>query len=359
MFQDNAAKAVRPNAVPPSPVPSAGLAGDPLDSALAESDRQLQAVEARLRTAGGASGMLPAAAHHHFAAGGKRFRARLTLVAARLSDMSEDDAVAAATAVELIHNASLVHDDIMDGDTQRRGRATVGHRYGTGTALLLGDRLLAAAFAQAARTSRPAETIDCLSQQVRRLIDGQALEDAAVSETTPAEALHERYIETARGKAGALFALPLDTVRTLSGDTSGSAERVVSAFRTLGTAYQVQDDIADLAGTKDGRSRATDLWRGRLTAPVVQHLRHAAPREDGALRAFLRQEARTAEDVAFWRDRIVNGPGWDATRRLRQSLLDEVRWAGASLREPQRALLAWSLDSVHRQGMSAPRGGRA
>jgi geranylgeranyl pyrophosphate synthase len=299
----------------------------------------MDTVRARLLAAGCGEGPLKDASEHHLGAHGKQLRVRLTLAAGDLLDVRASDAVAAATAVELVHNASLIHDDMIDGDTERRGQATVWARHGTTPALLLGDRFLAGAFAEAALTTRPARLVRLLSERVQTLVDGQAREDEPLTETASAEALQARYIATARAKSGTLFALPVECALLLAEAPPTLREPAVAAFEALGTAYQVLDDLADLEGTKSGRDRAADLHEGRLTAPVTQFLLHAPAREAAALRAFLSQSARDNEDVATWRRHLLASRAPAVTRRLHDLLIAEAREAGHRLPAPLRGLI--------------------
>lgn len=328
--------------------------GEDFETALARSAERLDDVCRRMREAGCHDGPLRGPGDHHLATGGKRLRARLTLAAGLRLGIGEADALAAATAVELVHNASLVHDDLMDGDTHRRGHWSVWARDGTGAALLLGDRFLAGAYAQAATTSRPGVLVALLSDRVRTLVDGQARESEPLDPAASGESLQARYLATARAKAGALFALPIEAALCLASVPEATRQTATEAFEAVGTAYQVLDDLDDLEGTKDGRERAADLWQGRLNAPATQYLVSAPAADAAALRRWLRDGPRDGETVAMWRDRLLESDAPASARRLHDLLIDDACARARDLPEPLHDLLDWTARAVARKATPMP-----
>jgi geranylgeranyl pyrophosphate synthase len=299
-------------------------------------DAALLRVEKRLRRRvaadDGATEALRAAGRAHLAAGGGRTRARLTLAAADARGLDPADAEPAACAVELIHNASLVHDDLMDGDTTRRGRPTVWAAHGRDTALLLGDRLLALAFREAAETAAPAAMTRLLADRVQTLVGGQA------GELTPGDLNAagggdpvDRYLAMAARKAGSLVALPVEAACALTDADAVDRTRAAVPFRRLGTAYQVRDDLADMTTGASGRAPGRDLAAGRIGAPAAVFLRDAAPSEADALLQLLADPARPSGRLAHWRRRLGSAAVAGATRRLHDRMLDDGAAAAAHL----------------------------
>jgi geranylgeranyl pyrophosphate synthase len=298
-------------------------------------DAALLRVEKRLRSRvaadDGATDALRAAGRAHLAAGGGRTRARLTLDAARARGVAPADAEPAACAVELVHNASLVHDDLMDGDTTRRGQPTVAAAYGRDTALLLGDRLLALAFREAAATAAPAALTRLLADRVQILVGGQAGElTPADLNTAPGDPV-ARYLDMAQRKAGSLFALPVEAACTLTDADAVDTARAAVPFRQLGTAYQVRDDLADVEGGASGRAPGRDLAAGRIGAPAALFLREAAPSEADALLQLLSAPDKPAGALAHWRRRLGAATTAGAVRRLHDGLLDRAAAAASHL----------------------------
>ncbi len=188
------------------------------------------------------------AVFHHFRAPGKQMRARLGLWAASALQLHSDCAVAIAASSELIHNASLVHDDIQDGDEQRRGQPSVWHAFGQGTAISVGDLLLSAAYAALAQASSLAAFDDLLATThrcVATTIKGQTADLVLRDKPMADMAAYERV---AGDKTGPLLSLPLELALIAAGRKQylGLAER---ATRSFGTAYQILDDLEDHGNT--------------------------------------------------------------------------------------------------------------
>lgn len=196
------------------------------------------------------------AAAHHLNAGGRRLRARLALDAAFHLGLSAATAIAIATASELLHNASLVHDDLQDRDVGRRGAAAVWSAFGDEAAICTGDLLLSSAYAALAEL----DDVTCLPQMLRLVhartaaaIQGQSADVA--HRTKPVEHI-ETYLQIAAGKSGALLSLPLELALLAAGfgDWTAKAHDAATAF-AIG--YQIADDLDDIekdAGCGNERS---------------------------------------------------------------------------------------------------------
>jgi geranylgeranyl pyrophosphate synthase len=185
------------------------------------------------------------AAHYHLESGGRRMRARLALHAGLSLDMAEADVIALAAAVELLHNASLVHDDLQDRDRTRRGVKTVWSAHGENVAICTGDLLLSAAYASLA-TFSIAHTIPKLiklfHERTSSSIHGQC-EDLSVQAVQRDD--FAAYEMIAIGKSGSLFSLPLELVFVGAGlDVWAPQARQAANFFALG--YQILDDISDI-----------------------------------------------------------------------------------------------------------------
>ncbi|MEL7516694.1 MAG: polyprenyl synthetase family protein [Pseudomonadota bacterium] len=177
------------------------------------------------------------AARYHFAAGGSRVRAQLGLDAAAALDLSRQACVSCALAPELLHNASLIHDDFQDGDRVRRGRPAVWSKYGKDTAILTGDFLISMAYATIAHHRQPALALRLIHETVMTTIAGQT-DDLSATQPAP-----EDYEDIAANKSGPLLALPVQ-LALVAADMGGQgvARRV---GRALSVAYQIFDDICD------------------------------------------------------------------------------------------------------------------
>ena len=239
------------------------------------SQRWMETLEERLKSALDHSPGISQAGRYHLTSGGKRLRGRLALAGGLSLGMGVEDLLPAAAGVELLHNASLVHDDLQDGDVARRGHETVWKRFGKDTALLLGDAMIAAAFAEAAQgpSRATAEVARSMSRCVGMLADGQRMDTAPpnIEHWTPAA-----YETLARLKTGKLFALALDLPMVLACATLEQRQASALALEWIGVGFQIRDDLRDLFGSK-GRPKASDLRSRRMSAILVQYLRVAEP----------------------------------------------------------------------------------
>lgn len=225
------------------------------------------------RMADGAEPLAVRMCREHLATGGKRLRARLAVEACVALGGDRDQALPWAAACELIHNASLVHDDLQDGDRVRRGQEALWSRYGTEQAINAGDLMLML-------PTLAVGEIDCdpgLRWELARLVAwhgartamGQAEE--MVLRTTQCVDV-ERYLAAARGKTAGLFGLPVEGAAWLAGADASRARRYAAPFEDLGLVYQLVDDVVDLFGDKGREERGADVREGKISALVVLHL---------------------------------------------------------------------------------------
>jgi geranylgeranyl pyrophosphate synthase len=208
------------------------------------------------------------------AAGGKRLRPLLVVLAAESAGgvgaqpECEQSLMRAAVAVELVHSATLVHDDLIDGARLRRGRPTVAAEAGRGAAIATGDLLFSRAFAELARNGDPGQ-LRALSDASSALAAGELLqrEDAYAPDITV-----ERYLERCRLKTAALFeaACRLGALVADSG-TPRLASALGEFAGRIGLAFQLLDDVLDVSGPaqRTGKARGTDLLDGTVTLPLI------------------------------------------------------------------------------------------
>jgi len=277
-------------------------------------------------------GRLEEAARYHFVSPGKRERARLALAACESLGVAREPAIDLAVACELVHNASLVHDDLQDGDTLRRGRPSVWHRFGTDVAINLGTALLARAVEGLAGARAPESARNALTASVVRatleLLRGQSADNATTRGRTLAL---EEYVDIARAKTGPLLALPVEGALRLAGADEGACKSAWEAMCWLGAAFQVQDDLLDLFGAK-GRERAgLDLSAGSPSAPLIHFLEIASdPERD----EFERWAHTRREDTEGWVERIRSSRAVDIS--LAQLLSHEREAMGRAAGLPPR-----------------------
>jgi len=205
------------------------------------------------------------------AAGGKRLRPLLVLLAAQAGEEpsgGDDGAVVrAAVAVELVHSATLVHDDILDGARLRRGHPTVVAEGGRAMAVATGDLLFARAFALLTRNASRAQ-LGALSDASSALAAGELLQREDAWDTQVSE---ERYLRRCEHKTGRLFEAACE-MGALSAGAPQSTVAALGAFANrIGLAFQVLDDVLDVSGpvARTGKRRGTDLLDGTVTLPLI------------------------------------------------------------------------------------------
>lgn len=206
--------------------------------------------------------------------GGKALRPALTLLSAQAAGSDAELAVPAAVAVELVHNFSLLHDDVMDGDTQRRHRQTAWRVFGVPAAILAGDALLTLAVETARRGSAvtvSSEVVGCLNEAVQRLIEGQSadVEFERRQDVTLPECLH-----MVAGKTGALMRCSASIGALAVGAPTRTVEALAEFGDHLGLAFQLVDDLLGIWGSPavTGKPRLADLRARKKSVPVVAAL---------------------------------------------------------------------------------------
>lgn len=203
--------------------------------------------------------------------GGKRLRARLALAAARTLRASWAHAVPWAAAVELLHNAALVHDDVQDGDRMRRGRPALWVRHGVAQALNAGNFMLMLPYRALAEI--PGEYAGSLCQALAEHAIATVRGQVAELDLLPLERLDwTSYVGAAAGKTGAMFALPIVGAAILAGKSPEEAAELGAPFTELGVLFQIYDDVLDLYGDKGREAPGCDLYEGKISALVVEHL---------------------------------------------------------------------------------------
>jgi geranylgeranyl pyrophosphate synthase len=294
-------------------------------------------VEVRLRAVAESHGsVLGEYASATIAAGGKRLRPLLVLVAAGPEPSDPEGLVRAAAAVELVHAASLVHDDVLDAAALRRGRPTVVAAGGRAMAVATGDLLFSRAFAELAGTRR-ADAVRVLSDAASALAEGELLQRADAWDVSVPR---ERYMHRCDLKTGRLFAAACTLGALLGG---GEAEALGAFGRQIGLAFQLLDDVLDVSGPAErtGKHRGTDLLDGTVTLPLI-----LARERDPALAAIDLRTVRTPEAAEALCDGIAATGALDAARDEALELVAEAKRLLPALPEAQQAALELVADGV-------------
>lgn len=204
------------------------------------------------------------AARHLVSTGGKRIRPIALLLSAACFSGISPAARELSVVAELVHSATLLHDDVVDEGTERRGAAAARVLFGNGVSVLAGDLLLVHALE---RTGRHApEILPDLIRTLRRLVDGEIVQLRGRRELDVSEATYERIL---RDKTASLFAWATRSGARIAGASPADQERLAGFGERLGIAFQLVDDVLDYSGEQTGKTLLSDLREGKLTLPLV------------------------------------------------------------------------------------------
>jgi heptaprenyl diphosphate synthase len=254
----------------PVDFPDSALAAEVLDD--------LARVEASLmQTAHPGDELFTEASRHSIAAGGKRFRALLVLLAAQFGDPNDPRVIQAAVAIELTHLATLFHDDVMDEAEVRRGHPSVNSRWSNSVAILTGDFLFAKASLILAGLGP--EAVRLQAETFNRLVAGQLSETIGPQ---PGQDPLDHYMHVITEKTGSLISTSGQFGALFSGAPAEVATRIAAACEQLGVAWQLSDDVIDIASdsAQSGKTPGTDLRQGVRTLPVLYALRSTGQATD-------------------------------------------------------------------------------
>ncbi len=237
--------------------------------------------------------------------GGKRIRPIVLLLVANAYGRPISEALPGALAVEVFHNFTLVHDDIMDDAHERRGRATVHVRWDLGTAILTGDLMMGLSYDLLGQVDDvpQAPLYDVFHPMVEQLCTGQAL-DASFEEQR--EVSVDAYLDMIDGKTGALLSAAFELGGVLGGVSDSVQEQLGTAGTLVGRAFQIQDDLLDLTADAEewGKAIGGDLVTGKKTFLTLRALEVADGEEYDWFARLLRDGGLPRDDVAEAHDRM-------------------------------------------------------
>jgi len=229
--------------------------------------------------------------------GGKRIRPTLLLLAAHALDYSGQSAIRLGAVVEMVHAATLVHDDIIDGADMRRGRPSANTTWGNEKCVLVGDWLYMQAF-RVALKERNLRVLDLLIEMTQQMVEGELLHiqklGRAVSEA--------EYYDLIYRKTACLFSVSVNLGAVLAGASEEDEAALAAYGRAVGLAFQIVDDVLDLTATEEvlGKPVASDLREGKATLSVIHSIDHGTAADRKAIQRVL--DDRSFENVS--RERI-------------------------------------------------------
>ena len=266
---------------------------DPLvDLVAADMDRVNATIVART---GSEVTMIPEVANHLINSGGKRLRPMLTLALSRLAGYGGDGHIKLAAAVEFMHTATLLHDDVVDESELRRGRLAARMLWGNEASVLVGDFLLGQAFKMMVEVGS-LKALEILSSAAAVIAEGEVMQLAAAKNTATTE---DEYIAVIRAKTAELFAAACEVGPAISGREKAEQAASRSYGMNLGITFQLVDDALDYGGVSSrlGKNIGDDFREGKITLPVVLAFRRGSDAEREFWRRTLERGEATDTDL--------------------------------------------------------------
>jgi octaprenyl-diphosphate synthase len=269
--------------------------------------------------------VIPALAEHLIAAGGKRLRPLLTVAAARLAGAADLAFHKLAAAVEFIHTATLLHDDVVDGSQLRRGKVAAHLIWGGASSVLVGDFLFARAFELMVETGSM-RALDILARASSLIAEGEVLQLTRAHDLNLDQGT---YLEIIRAKTAELFAASAEAGAV----AAGASEARVTALRdygeNLGLAFQLTDDALDYAGAADtlGKNAGDDFREGKATLPLLLAIARSGPREAAFWERAIGRLEQTEADFRRARELILGSGALQATLDLATDYADAAKAA--------------------------------
>ena len=279
-------------------------------------------------------------------AGGKRIRPRLVLLFAEALGFEGPERYELAAIVEFIHTATLLHDDVVDESALRRGRATANAAFGNAASVLVGDFLYSRAFQMMVSVNRM-RVLEVLADATNVIAEGEVLQLMNMHDPDLAV---EDYLRVIRFKTAKLFEASARLGAVLAGADHELEEACADFGRSLGTAFQLVDDLLDYEGHSDelGKNVGDDLREGKPTLPLLVAMERAGPADRALIRhAIEHGELQKLPEILT----IVRATGaLDATREAAEREADKARAVLQSLpaSRARNALLELCLRSIHR-----------
>ena len=250
---------------------------------IADDMREVDAVIAR-RLASGVP-LVADVSRYIISAGGKRLRPALLLLVCGALDYRDPQRFNLAAVVEFIHTATLLHDDVVDESTLRRGRETANERFGNPASVLVGDFLYSRAFQMMVDTGQM-RVMQLLADATNVIAEGEVLQlmnmhDASLDE--------EAYLRVIRSKTAKLFEASTRLAAVLAGAPADTEQAGATYGQALGTAFQVIDDVLDYAGDaqETGKNVGDDLREGKTTLPLIFAMQRGTPAQSALVRAAI------------------------------------------------------------------------
>jgi octaprenyl-diphosphate synthase len=251
-------------------------------------------------------------AEYIIGSGGKRLRPLVVVIAAKACGCPDQRHTEAAAVIEFIHTATLLHDDVVDGSTLRRGRDTANEIWGNEASVLVGDYVYSRAFEMMVALGEM-RIMDVMAGATNKIAEGEVLQLMNANDPDTTE---ERYFEVIYRKTAKLFESGTQVAAILSGASPAQEAAMARYGRHLGTAFQLIDDVLDYRSDRNrlGKNQGDDLAEGKPTLPLIYALRTGSPEQRRVIRSGLEQGS--VAELAAITDAIESTGGLAYTARL-------------------------------------------
>jgi octaprenyl-diphosphate synthase len=269
--------------------------------------------------------VIPSLADHIIEAGGKRLRPLLAVVAWRVAGARGDGGLKLAAAVEFIHTATLLHDDVVDSSRLRRGKLAAHLIWGAPSSVLVGDFLFARAFELMVETGS-LRAMEILSRASRVIAEGEVLQ---LTRAHDLKLTQDTYLEIISAKTAELFAAAAEAGAVTAGASAAHCAALRAYGLNLGLAFQLADDALDYGGVTEtlGKDAGDDFREGKATLPLLLAMARTGPREVEFWERAIGRKEQTELDFRKARDLIIAVGALDATLTLADEYADNAKAA--------------------------------
>lgn len=267
--------------------------------------------------------LIPEVAHHLIDSGGKRFRPLLHLICSRLCGYSGDFRFPLAAAIEFIHTASLLHDDVIDEALIRRGKTSANNVWGNAASVLVGDFLYSKAFKLLSEIG-DIRIVQLMSKMTNTMSEGEVFQLMKCGDTSLTEA---EYLSIVEKKTAVLISAACESGAVLGEAAKAQAQALEQYGYKIGMAFQITDDTLDYMAKEEdfGKSIGKDLEEGKMTLPLIYTLAHCASTGRDLIQNAIRQKAFTPDIIRSIFALVQESGGIDYSLRRGEKFITEAK----------------------------------
>lgn len=271
---------------------------------------------------------------HIINCGGKRMRPLLCLLAAKASNAelnAKSDAITLATTIEFIHTATLLHDDVIDHATTRRGLITANEKWGNAPAVLVGDFLYSRAFQLLVQVNNM-DIMKVIADATNTIAEGEVLQLAQQDNIMISQ---EIYFEIIYCKTAKLFEASCQVAGIVNDVNPELSSTMAEIGKNLGIAYQLIDDALDLSSSNStlGKDSLHDLTEGKITLPIIKSLEKANEQEKEVIQKVVKSKSISADESIQIKDIVSKYQGIEHTKKMALEHINKAKIATAELGE--------------------------